>query len=173
MSQLKEEINSVVDAIIPKQPIYSVKIENNWRGKNIKLTCTNKAIVNSNSFISTLVKHQVVQRINFTTGVVTKHVRADALRDIRDKMTTEIKHFIVKYSNSCNPKLTALYKWYHKLNTAYFRILTELGDDEAIKLDDILFNIWKYIRSDTVDTKNCIKILKFIKTKYEPKLEIY
>lgn len=174
MSQLTQEIQEVFDSIVPKKPIYSIKISSGWGGDVIKFNNKTSSTLTSNSFLKDDVVGETRYRVDYNTGVVSKTLDNSANRRIRDDMLQVLINFICRYSGSSNPKLTTLYKWYKAVGGRYEHILNNLPEVEAVKFEDLLFNVWKFTQTSCNTGKqreNAIKILEFINAKYKTQLK--
>ena len=174
MSQIMQEISRVIDSIVLKKPIYKIKLENGYWGQNIRFKCTSANTTNCDSFISEEVAQHVVYTVDFNSGTVKANLGDNLLCNVKDEMKESLIRFILHHSGSKNPKLTTLYKWYYKLNGRHSTVMGKLNKDEKVTLEDLLFNVWKYTETacgTTASSNNGIKILEFIKAKYEIKLK--
>ena len=174
MSQLTEEIDRVVKSIIPRQPIYKLALNQTWRGPSISFKCMSVTTNESDSFITRIVMDDLDTSVDFTTGRVYVTPNRYLQDSVKSTMRDSLASFIYRHSDSKNPKLTTLYRWYYKLHKRYSTAMRELNEGEKAALEDLLFNVWKYTETKcntASELENGMKILEFVKAKYETQLK--
>jgi len=172
-SQLVEEVDNIVSGIIPKKPIYKLKLDNGWGGPSIQFKSITKVETSFDSFIAKDVLGFVGTRVDFVEGITQINISDAVMDSVRSSMTGELLLFIKRNSLSKNPRLTAFYKWYAKVNNRYNRCQHTLSVNEDIEFENLLFGTWKHLSTDVgkKSSDNVIAVLEFIKAKFEAKLK--
>ena len=68
ITQLTEEIDSVIASTTPKKPIYRLQLNESWRGSGVSFKCTNQTESSSESFIKSEVMGHISTKVNFANG---------------------------------------------------------------------------------------------------------
>lgn len=175
MKDLSKEVQEVFDSIETARPVYKLSVRSGWRGDEIRLERVSKHSVKSESFLSDTVMQNTEFAVDFENGVIGKELDKNVYTKIKNEMLSSIVSFVHGHYPSKNPKLTVFYKWFKNLSDRYNSTTSSLDHDEKNRLEDLLFNVYKYIKT-SCDTRehrqNCIKILEFIKNKYDNQVEI-
>lgn len=165
MSIIAQEVEKVLSCIVPPKAVF--KLSSGYSVNSIKIENLSTHSCDSTSVLKDL----VIKNIEFNLNMVErkyevkqksdlKALRNSVIYGVREKITD----FIVRRHPSQNPRLTSLFQWFD-------RCVNVSTVDRFEGLEEMVFHTWSYIVSDKMLEKthreNALKILEFIKTKFE------
>lgn len=175
MSQMRDEIKNIFETVEPRPLRYKLNVSSGWRGTEIRLKPTENHKAETESFLANKVLNNIDFHINLGAGTTEKSLNRRVYRAVQHDMFTDITDFIMRNHRSKNVRLTSFYKWFKYLFSRYDHAVNNLDEVAKNRLEDLLFNVYKYIYTDcnTREHKqNCIGVLEFIKNSYEGSIEV-
>lgn len=163
MSSFEKEIQSVMDAMVVPEPVFTINVA----AQHNRITVKKQQSLSNTS--ESIIRDMVMQdtRLDWSPGEKKYYLRdVSYAESLRWKISTKLANVIYRHHSSKNPRLTSLYKWYNNgISSSMF--------ERHPELQDVLFEVWKYSESkslnDTAHKSNVLGILEVTKHKYEKK----
>ncbi len=160
MSILREEINKRT------APPAVFVLKKDYYGEQLKFHQVTPPSPESNDPIEHLISKTLIVKFN---GKSKRNIidREETLDNARYRIHQYFKEFLVNYLQNPSPRMTNTYQWVERfVGTDYFKSYSDLEED--------VVNIFKYLcplghSKGSEATENGIKLLEFIKQKYEGK----